>query len=262
MKKMLLVFAHPDDESFTCGSLIPKYVKAGWQVDLVCATRGEVGTSGPYTDVTPEQLGEIRQKELEKAGTHLGIHSITYLGYMDGSLHSEEPGELEEKIYQKMEELVPDCVITFDTTGLTNHPDHIRICFAATYAFQKYAFFIEEHLKGTPGYEEENAPKLYYVCAPEGVVSYLQKNKVLPKESYGRPWIGTADKFVSVVISTKGFEKKKKEALKMHKTQEEEVQRFLSFARNPLMKQEYFIWRMHGTREVFMGNNDRVASEL
>jgi N-acetylglucosamine malate deacetylase 2 len=262
MKKMLLVFAHPDDETFMCGALIPKYVKAGWEVDLICATKGEVGKTGIYEVSSPQELGEIRQKELEKAGALLGIHSITYLEYMDGSLREEEPGELEEKIFQKMQELIPDCVITFETTGFSNHPDHVRISYAATYAFQKYAFLVEEHLSDKLDYLEENAPKLYYACAPESVISYLQKNKIFAKESYGKPWVGVPDKVVSTVISTKGFEAKKKAALKLHVTQSQEVKPFLAFATNPFLKNEYFIWRLHGTREVFMGNHDRVSSEL
>ena len=47
MKKILLVFAHPDDESFAAAGTVAKYVKAGWEVDLICATRGEKGEAGP-----------------------------------------------------------------------------------------------------------------------------------------------------------------------------------------------------------------------
>jgi LmbE family N-acetylglucosaminyl deacetylase len=262
MKKMLLVMAHPDDESFACGGTVAKYVKAGWDVELVCATRGEVGNSGPHGDVTPEQLGEIRQKETEAAATLLGISSITFLGYRDGTLKEEPPGELEEKIHDKMLEFVPDCVITFDTTGISNHPDHIRMCFATTFAFQKYAFWIQDTLEGTQEYTDEKAPKLYYACVPETTVSYLQKKKIFPHESFGRPWIGTEDKKVTTVIGLSGVERTKKKALQAHVSQEEDVERFLSLPAQPLLKQEYFILRMHGTREVFMGNNDRVAVKL
>ena len=262
MKKMALVFAHPDDESFAAAATVAKYVKAGWDVDLICATRGEAGNTGSYGELTPSRVGEIRQKELERAGALLGISTITFLGYKDGTLADEPPGELEDKIYLKMEELVPDCVITFDTTGVSNHPDHIKICYAATFAFQKYAQWIEDRLKGTEGYKEENAPKLYYACVPESVVTYLQKKKVLPELSFGRPWVGTPDKFVTTVISAKGFEMLKKKALLTHKTQEADIRRFFSLPGNPLVKQEYFIWRLHGSREIFMGNNDRVASKL
>lgn len=262
MKKMVLVFAHPDDESFVTAATVAKYVKAGWDVDLICATRGEAGNTGSYGELIPNRVGEIRQKELEKAATLLGISSITFLGYKDGTLADEPHGELEDKIYLKMEELVPDCVITFDTTGISNHPDHIRICYATTYAFQKYAMWIEDRLEGTDGYKEEHAPKLYYACVPESIVSYLKKKKVFPEESFGRPWIGTPDKFVTTVIAARGFETIKKKALLIHKTQEENVSRFFSLPKNPLLKHEYFIWRLHGSREIFMGNNDRVVSRL
>ncbi len=252
---MVLVFAHPDDESFFAAATIAKYVKAGWDVDLICATKGEAGQSGQYGDIIPNRVGEIRQKELEKAATLLGVSTITFLGYEDGALAEEPPGELEDKIYDKLEELVPDCVITFDTTGITNHPDHVKICYATTFAFQKYAEWIEERIK-------EQSPKLYYACVPESVVSYLKKKNVYEQDSFGKPMIGTADKFVTTVISTKGFEQLKKKALREHKTQEEDVNRFLSLPKNPLMKQEYFILRLEGTREIFMGNYDRVATKL
>ena len=81
MKRLLFVFAHPDDESFSCGGTIAKYVAAGWHVDLMCATRGEEGNRGPFVDLPQNQLGEIRQKELQKAGMVLGISSITFLGW-------------------------------------------------------------------------------------------------------------------------------------------------------------------------------------
>jgi N-acetylglucosamine malate deacetylase 2 len=262
MKRMLVVFAHPDDESFASAGTIAKYVKAGWKVDLICATRGEAGSTGPYGEKTTGQLGSIRQGELEKAGKLLGISSITLLGYMDGELNTQPSGELEDKIYRKMEELVPDCVITFDTTGISNHPDHVKICYATTYAFQKYAFWIDKQLKQEPGYNEEDAPKLYYACIPETVIDYLQRKKVFSEISFEKPWVGTPDKFVTTAISIAGFQLMKKKALRLHVSQEEDVERFVSLPKNPLISQEYYIFRLHGTREIFMGKNDRVASKL
>ncbi len=259
---MLLVFAHPDDESFTCGGVIPKYVKEGWSVDLVCATRGEVGNTGEYGDMSEEELGKIRQKELEKAATLLGVTSITFLGYKDGTLADEPPGELEDAVYRKMEETIPDCVITFDTTGISNHPDHIKLCYATTFAFQKYAFFIKSKLGNAPNFDEESSPKLYYACVPRNIVSYLVKNKVFPEESFGKPWVGTEDKHVTTAIDVSEYADMKKDALRCHRSQTEDVDRFLSFAKNPLVGTEYFILRMHGIREVFMGKMDHIAPEL
>ncbi len=261
MQKLLLVFAHPDDESFACGGTIPKYIEAGWEVDILCATRGEAGQAGSLGELTPEKLGEARQKELEKAATLLGIHSITFMGYRDGKLSSETPGELEDKIHQKMLELVPDCVITMDTSGISNHPDHIKLCFATTYAFQQYAEWVEDQLRDQED-AEAALPKLYYACMPESVALYLKKKKSIPEESFGKPWRGTPDKFITTVIDISEFASLKKKALALHVSQQEELQRFLSVASHPLLHHEYFILRMQGTTEVFMGKNDTVSNTL
>jgi LmbE family N-acetylglucosaminyl deacetylase len=261
MKRLVLVFAHPDDESFSCGGTVAKYVSAGWKVDLICATRGEEGSVGPYINLPQDQLGDIRQKELQKAGIALGIKSITFLGYRDGSLAAQTPGTLEDIVHKKMEELVPDAVITADTTGISNHPDHIKMCFVTTYAFQKYAAWIEDQLKD----QEVGAqifPKLYYACMPESVVQYLKKKKILPGESFGKPWRGTADKRITTVINIMKFAPAKKRALASHISQQDDVHRFLSLPTNPLLKHEYFILRMQGTTEVFMGRNDHVTNYL
>ncbi len=261
MKRLLLVFAHPDDESFSCGGTVAKYVAAGWKVDLICATRGEEGSHGPFMDINQNQLGDIRQKELQKAGSTLGINSITFLGYRDAALSSLTPGELEDTVYKKMEELVPDTVVTMDTIGISNHPDHIKMCFVTTYAFQKYAAWIEEQLKDQE-VSVQLFPKLYYACMPESVARYLQKKKTLPAESFGKPWRGTPDKNITTVINIMKFGSAKKKALLSHVSQQEDVNRFLSLRTNPLLKHEYFILRMHGTTEVFMGKNDHVTNSL
>jgi len=261
MKKLLLVFAHPDDESFSCAGTVAKYVKAGWRADLIVATRGEAGESGPYK-ATGERLGDIRQKEVEKAGEILGISSITFLGYTDGTLVNEHDGELEDKIFQYMQKEIPDCIITFDTTGISNHPDHIKICYATTYAFQKYAAWISDQLSTHPEYTEDQDPKLYYTCMPATVTKHLIEKKVIPAESFGFPWRGTPDKFITTVIDIKKFSAVKKKALLSHLSQRADTSRDLSYAKNPSFFQEHFILRMHGVTEVFMGKTDSIASKL
>lgn len=262
MKKLLLVFAHPDDESFATGGTVAKYQKAGWEVFLLCATRGEKGEVGPYASLSAGKLGAIRQKELEQAAALLGISHVTVLDYKDGKLAGLEAGELEESIYKKMEEIIPDCIITFDTTGISNHPDHIKISYATTFAFQKYAAWIEDQLRERSDIASDILPKLYYACMPESVAAFLKKNKNIPTQSFGKPWAGTTDKLVTTVIDIARFTGVKRKALLSHRSQQADVQRFLSFAANPLAKHEYFILRMHGTTEVFMGKNDRVSNKL
>lgn len=249
MKKLLCIFAHPDDESFAAGGTIIKYVKAGWTVDLVCATKGEKGGG--------DALGEIREAELRESGKVLGLSHITFLPYKDGTLHTQVSGNIEEALITILAEKKPDVVITFETGGVSNHPDHIKLSFATTYAFQEYA---KMRRKANPN--DENPPKLYYACVPESVAKYLVDNGVFPAESHERPWKGVEDKKISTVIDFKRFAGQKEEALSKHLTQVPLVDRFYSIDSNVLAVQEYFILRMVGITEAFVGKNDRVSDRL
>lgn len=288
---MLLVFAHPDDESFSCGLTVSKYVTNGWNVELLVATRGDAGMTGDLGEMSKEQLGRVREGELEKAAKILGISKVQNMGYKDGYLDTIEAGELEDAIYKKMIEYSPDIVVTYDPTGISNHPDHMRISRSTTYAFQRYSGDILDtremiakvnardesvkvrnfsvHHKAAlkeksfaEVVESQTEPKLYYVCIPESVVTYLKKQKIMPEESFGRPVIGTPDKFITTVIDGGNFVHTKLKALAAHITQREDVDRFYETDTNPLTRQEYFILRMQGFTEVFMGKNDRISDKL
>ena len=262
MKKMLLAFAHPDDEAFFVSGTVAKYIELGWDVDLVTATSGEEGSSGPFDGISGEKLGLIRQKELEESGKILGLSTITLLGYRDSKLSDENPGELEDKIYTKMVELIPDYVITFDTTGITNHPDHVKMCYSTTFAFQKYAKWIRDQLTTHPEFTQESEPKLYYACLPASATEYLISKKIIPPESFGKKRTGVPDKFVTTVIDIHSEQETKKKALLAHVSQQEDIKRHLSLSSNPMLRDEYYIERYHGIHETFMGKGDRIATEL
>jgi LmbE family N-acetylglucosaminyl deacetylase len=291
MKTLLLSFAHPDDESFSTGILAAKYSANGYKIHLLTASYGEAGQTGPYGEISGDALGNIRAKELSEAAKTLGISTVFHLGYRDGTLKNQTDGELEDKIYRKMVEYTPDAVVTYDPTGISNHPDHMKMCFATTYAFQRYTLELEE-TRTTVGrinqgdktvkirnfashhkfalkqksfaevMESDIEPKLYYVALPESTAKFLKKSKVLPDNSFDKPVTGTPDKFITTVIEGVKFQTKKVQALCCHKSQYEDVERFVGFAENPLLFQEYYILRMQGSTEVFMGKNDRITDRL
>jgi LmbE family N-acetylglucosaminyl deacetylase len=256
MKKLLGVFAHPDDESFTLGGTIAKYTKNGWQVDLICATKGEAGSGGQY-DAQGDELGNIRQREIRDAAAELGVSSITFLDYKDGTLSNKNPGEIEDKLMDLIAEFTPDVIVTFEPAGISHHPDHIKLTLATTFAFQQYAEGWEEVHPDDP-----DGPKLYYACIPESVASFLVKKKVFPAESFGKPWVGVEDKRITTVIDVSRTSAVKAKALHAHVSQAEDVDRFYSIDNNPLTVKEYFILRMIGTKEVFVGKNDRISDRL
>ena len=282
MKKLLAIFAHPDDESFSAGGTIALYAKNGWYISLIVATNGEKGSTGPYIGETGKTLGIRRQEELRKAAQLLGIEHIEFLEFPDFGLKLLTPGTLEDPIYVYMKTSLPDVVITHDPTGISNHPDHIKVCYAVTYAFQKYAAHLnelqdpEKQMKGrgkiwkqaeyTRAFGETQTfikePKLYYVCLSQRSVDFLLKEKQIPEESFGKPFRGVPDKDITTVIEISATQLIKGKALLCHETQIEDVDRFISFAKNPEVKQECFILRMQGVYEVFMGKTDRVRDRL
>ena len=82
-KRLLAVFAHPDDETFGSGSILAKCADEGVDVMVVCATRGEAGEIAPDSDATKDNLGEVREGELRSAINLLGLKQVLVLGYRD-----------------------------------------------------------------------------------------------------------------------------------------------------------------------------------
>jgi len=129
-KRMQVILAHPDDESFAVGGTLAKYAHQNVQVILLCATRGEAGIQG----VKPEEAGDIRERELRQAAEHLGIE-VYFLGYQDGGLANTPPEMLLETIACWIDLVQPQVILTFGPEGVSGHPDHVTISHTVTKAY-------------------------------------------------------------------------------------------------------------------------------
>jgi len=148
-KTLLAVLAHPDDESFGLGGTLALYARKGYNVYLVCATRGEVGTVDPEHMHGFQTIAELRESELRCAAEHLGLKDVFFLGYRDSGMPGAEENkhpnaqinhsldEVAGKVLEYIRSLKPDIVLTFDPIGGYKHPDHIHIHKATTLAFEK-----------------------------------------------------------------------------------------------------------------------------
>jgi LmbE family N-acetylglucosaminyl deacetylase len=155
-RSILLVFAHPDDESFGMAGTVKKYTQQGVPVDLVCATRGE---KGARLDVPANiDTGTAREAELRVAAAIMGIRDIYFLGYIDGELDKADADEVISKIKDIMRRVQPEIVITFGPDGITGHSDHVAVGKAATKAFERLSA------------EGSGPRKLYYVTIAESAV--------------------------------------------------------------------------------------------
>jgi N-acetylglucosamine malate deacetylase 2 len=136
-RKLLAVFAHPDDESFICGGTLAKYASEGVDITLVSATRGEMGRrmgNPPY--LNRESMAAARELELKKACESLGIRKLLFLDIRDKTVEFADLDSLTARIAALIEEVGPCVVLTFHET-LGGHPDHCAIGKATKAAFQR-----------------------------------------------------------------------------------------------------------------------------
>lgn len=132
-RSLLVVLAHPDDESFPMGGTLAKYAAEGVRVTLICATRGEAGIPG----LSPEITGQLRERELHAAAAALGLAEVRFLGYHDGQLAQADPEQVIGQLFKIMQEIRPQAVITFGPDGISAHPDHLAIYRFTTEAFDR-----------------------------------------------------------------------------------------------------------------------------
>ncbi|MPY97334.1 MAG: N-acetyl-1-D-myo-inositol-2-amino-2-deoxy-alpha-D-glucopyranoside deacetylase [Actinophytocola sp.] len=146
-RSLLLVHAHPDDETLTTGGTIARYAAAGYDVTVVTCTLGEEGEIIPPAlaqlgAADADQLGGYRHGELMAACAALGVRHHRYLGGigrwrdsgMAGTPSAEHPrafvrGSVNEQAAQLravLDELRPQVVVSYDSYGGYGHPDHIR----------------------------------------------------------------------------------------------------------------------------------------
>jgi N-acetyl-1-D-myo-inositol-2-amino-2-deoxy-alpha-D-glucopyranoside deacetylase len=154
-RRLLLVHAHPDDESIGTGATMAKYAAEGAQVTLVTCTLGELGEIIPpaLAQLGPDELGEYRIGELDAACAALGVTDHRYLGGpgrwrdsgMTGTAGNDDPrcfwraglDEAADALLGVIREVRPQVLVTYDANGFYGHPDHIQAHRVAWHAFQR-----------------------------------------------------------------------------------------------------------------------------
>jgi N-acetyl-1-D-myo-inositol-2-amino-2-deoxy-alpha-D-glucopyranoside deacetylase/mycothiol S-conjugate amidase len=148
-KTILAVLAHPDDETFGLGGTLAFYVRKGYKVYYLCATRGEAGSADQEFLQGFKDTAEMRTDELMRAAKILGLTDVFFLGYRDSGMPGMDANahpnaqinhpieEVAGRIVKYIRDLKPDVVLTFDPIGGYKHPDHIHIHKATVLAFEK-----------------------------------------------------------------------------------------------------------------------------
>jgi len=151
-RRLLGVFAHPDDETFCAGGTFARYADQGAEIMVVSATRGQAGQIRDPAAGTRRTIAAVREAELRLACERLGVTRVRCLDHVDGTLADAGPGALADQVAGIIGEFRPGIVITFGPDGGYGHPDHVAISAAATAACRAAA----------------RPPRLYYRCFPPG----------------------------------------------------------------------------------------------
>jgi N-acetyl-1-D-myo-inositol-2-amino-2-deoxy-alpha-D-glucopyranoside deacetylase len=230
--RMLLVHAHPDDETINNGATMALYAALGAQVTLITCTRGEEGEV-----LTPElthlassetdSLGEHREIELANAMKALGVTDFRFLAegegkYRDSGMMGTEPNnradvfwqaDLEEAsdyLVKVINEVKPHILITYDEIGGYGHPDHIQAHRVAMRASEKSKWQIQ---------------KIYWNTMPKSVLAEsMAKMKEVGSDFFGADNVddlpfAKEDSFVTTLIDGNSYVDAKMAAMKAHHTQ-------------------------------------------
>ncbi|MEW9675908.1 bacillithiol biosynthesis deacetylase BshB2 [Lentibacillus sp. L22] len=135
-KHVVVIYPHPDDESFGAAGTITKFRKQGVPVTYLCGTLGEMGRNmGNPTFANRETLPDIRKEELIAACKELDM-DLRMLGYRDKTVEFEDRQQIAGHVKGILEEIEPSLVITH-YPGYAVHPDHNAMGAAAVEAVRQ-----------------------------------------------------------------------------------------------------------------------------
>jgi LmbE family N-acetylglucosaminyl deacetylase len=208
-RRLGLVFAHPDDETFAIGGILAAERERGTHVALFCATDGDAGKTSGIPVSSREELGRLRRLELHAAAKVLGIAEVVSAGHPDGALGAVDADLLTGEIVRFLRGTRPEVVITFGPEGApTGHRDHRAISRAAT-----AAWFLSGVATAYPEAGPPHAPRrlLYATWDPPEPGAELQL--------LGQP--------AHVRVDTRPFHDVKREAFLAHASQRQHEARFI-----------------------------------
>jgi N-acetyl-1-D-myo-inositol-2-amino-2-deoxy-alpha-D-glucopyranoside deacetylase len=231
--RLLLVHAHPDDETIGNGATMAMYAALGAQVTLITCTRGEEGEVlvpglSHLASSETDALGVHRVVELDTAMKALGITDHRFLGeptvkFRDSGMMGTEPNNRPDVFWQAdldsaakllvevIHEVRPHVLITYDEIGGYGHPDHIqahRVAMRAAELSSKW-----------------DIPKIYWNAFPKSLIAQgIEEMKKTGSDFFGAESaddipFAKADELVTAVIDGTEYVDRKMAAMKAHETQ-------------------------------------------
>jgi N-acetyl-1-D-myo-inositol-2-amino-2-deoxy-alpha-D-glucopyranoside deacetylase len=238
-RRLLLVHAHPDDESIGTGATMAKYAAEGAHVTLVTCTLGEEGEIIPdelahLAADRDDTLGPHRVGELAAACRALGVEDHRFLGGpgrwrdsgMMGAATNDrpdafwqaDPDEAAGLLVAVIREVRPQVMVTYDANGFYGHPDHIQAHRVAWRAFR---------LAADPDFgegERWQIAKVYHTAMPMSVMrrseeALRESGTDFAVESVDDMPFGNGDEEITTEIDARPYVAAKAAAMRAHATQ-------------------------------------------
>ncbi len=207
-RRLLYVYAHPDDESFGVAGISRMYADIGADIAIVTATRGDAGRAGEPVLCSRDDLPERREAELREAARILGIAHVTLLDYRDKHLAEAPPDKIRRELVEAVRAHRPQVVVTFDPNGANLHPDHVAISRFASDAIAAAA---------DPRWYPETG-------RPHRVQRLLWVPPVMPWDAPKSPDLAR-EPGIDFLIDTSKYRDVKAAALRAHRTQHVSINR-------------------------------------
>lgn len=245
-RRLLLVHAHPDDETINNGATMAGYRAQGAAVTLVTCTRGEEGevlipALSHHSATASDTLGSYREGELAAAMKELGVTDFHFLGapdrkYRDSGMmdtapnknpHSFWQADLEEaagRLVEIIRNRKPQVLISYDEFGGYGHPDHIKAHRIAMHAAE---------LAADPNFgtdEPWEISKIYWSAIPRSAIhrsltstnifmkAFIKLFNYVPSQWLALPFV-KSDDVVTTKFEGESFLPQKLAALRAHQTQ-------------------------------------------
>ena len=213
--RLLVVVAHPDDETFGCGSLLAHAVQQGMRTYVCCATRGEAGEPAEGSGIRKEDLPAKREAELRAAAALLGVSDVTVLDWRDSDMSGDPaPGTfvgapfdaVVAAVREVIDRVRPHVVVTLDASD--GHRDHVRARDATLEAFDSATW---------------RAGCCYLQCLPRPLMR--EWAALLEAENPGSTYLedvgtlGTPEEDFTAVLDSSAFEDLRWQAIRLHRSQ-------------------------------------------
>ncbi|MFE1250947.1 N-acetyl-1-D-myo-inositol-2-amino-2-deoxy-alpha-D-glucopyranoside deacetylase [Streptomyces sp. NPDC058766] len=256
-RRLLLVHAHPDDESINNGATMARYAAEGVHVTLVTCTLGERGEVIPpeLAHLSGAALGQHRRSELAAATARLGVRDVRLLGgagrYSDSGMtglpDNDDPGcfwqadvdEAAARLAEVLLEVRPQVLVTYDENGGYGHPDHIQ---AHRVAMRAVDLAAESGLR---------IPKVYWNRVPRPVLeeAFDRLREDLPGTPFAKAAAvddvpgAVAEERITTVIDGTAHAAAKADAMRAHATQITVAEPYFALSNElaqPLLTTEYY----------------------